>query len=797
MPYLWYLVNLVLDLDDPDLEAMEYNESLYKLDNIKTIYHPSSSLPSRIDPLDDHHLGISELDHIKAPIDPQPWHPFRSLLEFELCEFVLDTSLTNGLTATLLSILERCATSPTAADKDNTESVAHLHSPKDIGRLWDQASNLRTPFNKSSFTLKLKGKEYHYNVYHHCLLKWAVDLIQDPNLAPYFVWDAIKLSKWNGKEFVRFWHEPWTGDHFWNLQDTLPPGGKLLCYILYANKTRLSSFETAQGYPVVVRCGNLPVDIRNGSVWHAVFNFILSLCWAELIHVFSVLFILSADYEEQTVMALTRGSGGKKPCPVCLVPDIEQNRLEAEYEHRSREQVRSILQTVASMRRKMDQNELLSEFGLCNIENVFFNWDRADPYLALSFDPLHANDDGLFGKHLRTEVVARITNLGRSEWEQADAQIRLFPWWRNLYHFESGFMAVTFTDGGKYEDLSKQILYIVHNIITKQRDKHGYLLLRCIHSYLELDMCAKLHVHTSETLQAVETEVKRFGSLIQVSGCYTNFNTKPNEKMHGSLKDSYQLRTNFKDIAEQILRVDQWFNAASFIRQQIDIHDQQLEDIQVEEEGDDEGDGEHVSAPSGETAEQVDYTTKASLHGGHGKGQGSWKLEDLELQNGGNPAFTNFRQCLSEYMVEVFKTYSEKIPIIGNEKVVFTEFQLYDKVDRWYFGQLVLLFECSIGGKAFPIVLIHPFSEPVGQSQGQVALDLDLGFYRVRAKKRSSSVFISIYSIVQGALLVEDFGYKTSNGPDARKEYLVVDAVDSDMFLRMKKLSYIGQRQRR
>lgn len=31
-----------------------------------------------------------------------------------------------------------------------------------------------------------------------------------------------------------------------------------------------------------------------------------------------------------------------------------------------------------------------------------------------------------------------------------------------------------------------------------------------------------------------------------------NSNTQPNEQMHGSLKDSYDLRTNFKEIAAQV-----------------------------------------------------------------------------------------------------------------------------------------------------------------------------------------------------------------------------------------------------
>ena len=38
-----------------------------------------------------------------------------------------------------------------------------------------------------------------------------------------------------------------------------------LAYIIYCDKANLSSFGTQKGYPVIVRCANLPIDIRNGE----------------------------------------------------------------------------------------------------------------------------------------------------------------------------------------------------------------------------------------------------------------------------------------------------------------------------------------------------------------------------------------------------------------------------------------------------------------------------------------------------------------------------------------------------
>jgi hypothetical protein len=39
---------------------------------------------------------------------------------------------------------------------------------------------------------------------------------------------------------------------------------------------------------------------------------------------------------------------------------------------------------------------------------------------------------------------------------------------------------------------------------------------------------------------------------IEAKGATRNYNTKPNEQMHGPLKKSYQRRTNFKNFAEQV-----------------------------------------------------------------------------------------------------------------------------------------------------------------------------------------------------------------------------------------------------
>ncbi|ETW76447.1 hypothetical protein HETIRDRAFT_329029, partial [Heterobasidion irregulare TC 32-1] len=114
------------------------------------------------------------------------------------------------------------------------------------------------------------------------------------------------------------------------------------------------------------------------------------------------------------------------------------------------------------------------------------------------------------------------------------------------------------------------ILFASHNVISDMCTKKlGYCLLQCIWCFLVLDMYALLNVHTEDTIivgkQALltfEQAMKEYLALInnsknwnfpkiysyehlfadiQAKGTTCNFNTKPNEKIHGALKDIYDL----------------------------------------------------------------------------------------------------------------------------------------------------------------------------------------------------------------------------------------------------------------
>ena len=87
------------------------------------------------------------------------------------------------------------------------------------------------------------------------------------------------------------------------------------------------------------------------------------------------------------------------------------------------------------------------------------------------------------------------------------------------------------------------------------------------------------------------------------------------------------------------------------------------------------------------------------------------------------------------------------------------------------------MLDCFLDGKSYPTALIQPCDAKFGQFYSK---DKDLGLIRVQAKSRLSSEFIPIKSIIRGAVLVPDF--------DKEDDYIVMDVLDADMFLRAKKI---------
>jgi hypothetical protein len=95
----------------------------------------------------------------------------------------------------------------------------------------------------------------------------------------------------------------------------------------------------------------------------------------------------------------------------------------------------------------------------------------------------------------------------------------------------------------------------------------------------------------------------------------------------------------------------------------------------------------------------------------------------------------------------------------------------------YIFAQLIFMFSCEVDRKKYPIALVQPFDAPIPNRSRK---DKDLGLCRVRERPCAQSEFVLVSTIVRGALLAED--------PENVGDWFVVDLVDTDMFLRLKKI---------
>ncbi|KAM6499899.1 hypothetical protein JOM56_005407 [Amanita muscaria] len=884
----------------PPVSGHSGEASPYRVDDIKTEFSPKSGRPARVDHYEDYQRsgGARAQKPAQSP-KLNPWHPFRSRAEFKLSKLALDCALTREqvdiLTETICGISE---------GKD----MFSIRNYSEMVDLWDRTASTLTPFLHHSVTSTYKDEERSFDFWYKNLWEWVLDLLSDPRLIHHFEWDAQKLSKFNGTHFIRFYHEPWTGGHFWNIQERLPSAdGKPLGILLYADKTRLSSFGTEMGYPIISRCLNLPHYIRNGegpgggrvvgwlpvvpgdpsgkdprpyidfkrAIWHASFTELLDSistisktgCWVECVdgakrHLFPFICILSADFEEQTIMAATRGANSLFPCPVCLVPGRELDDLRKRHERRTASGSAQLIRQAEGAGSLKDAEEILKSQGLRLINNAFWTVANSDPHDSLSFDRMHNYPHGLGGKHLWPLVKAAIQDLGKPASRKVSEQMACAPPWRGLNRFRD-VLGLHFSDATKFEDILKptdaerlqMIVFMSHNVLEQGASPNGYLLLRCVRSYTFLDTYASMEVHTEETLSAIESELLVFADLIQqyivssydednpkdnknwdfpkmhlqqhmsedirMKGVTRNYSTKPSEKMHRLLKESYQLRTNFKAVATQILKVDHRKLAIQIINERISYFDKYepkgpKPKNSDDNDNDDDNNNDNNDVEGLDTGDPTDDDVAAVpepyANIQIGASQKTCTFRQLEIDKKDDRAFDQLRTKLGQHVTTFRSTlcnvrpdddfnefrfikayYESRVTWEADNDYLrcspsFHSKERYDCVminkgeGRVMFACLLFNFMYSMAENTYsdyhPFALVLPY-DVIGVRQQK---DKYLQLLRLRRQARHQSMIISAFSIIRGAYLVP------TNDTIYSNEYYVVDIIDADMLLRLRSL---------
>ncbi|KIJ44427.1 hypothetical protein M422DRAFT_252026 [Sphaerobolus stellatus SS14] len=245
------------------------------------------------------------------------------------------------------------------------------------------------------------------------------------------------------------------------------------------------------------------------------------------------------------------------------------------------------------------RDQLLRSSGLHYIKNSFWHLSNSDPYVAYSYDILHALDSGEWRKHQWPLLLEILTPQKRA---RLSKNMDRTPHWRGLKHFKM-VASADFTDGNSYKDILKQVTRLYSKNFNYP--KHHSL------------------VHFSEDLRA-----KRVTE---------NYSTHPGEGFQQEVQQAYD-QTNFRDNEPQVVRINENQEVIARIRMYVDLHDKEnqrrLQEL-------DESDGGHQLTP-----------TEGREHWAIGSPLKPINVCQFELSKKDNPAFRHFTRQLTDFLQE-------------------------------------------------------------------------------------------------------------------------------------------------
>ncbi|CAA7269458.1 unnamed protein product [Cyclocybe aegerita] len=355
-----------------------------------------------------------------------------------------------------------------------------------------------------------------------------------------------------------------------------------------------------------------------------------------------------------------------------------------------------------------------------------------------------------------------------------------------------------FADRGKYEDISKVIIFASHNILSPEITPQGYALLKLMQSYLELDMFMSLKLHTETTIARGREELLIFNNLLQE---YKPFNVLKNWNVpkghthqhafndieNKGVTQNYNTKLGKKKNAPlKILKVNEADLIANMIRDALD----HLDDFTETQR--------NLNEPS----DDHEKSSNNLLHVSLGSALQPCSLREIEAKHVDTSGFEQLHIKIGQRLTRILEkniriSKEERIQVYQMMRVRYeTKTNWEQQVDilqadkDWHiFTQLLLIFGIVVDGTEHHLALILPYDEPVTHRSAALrSRDKDLRFTCVRSRHGTNSAVISVNSVVRGALFIQDYG----GFPD---DYLVFEVVDDDMWWRMKSLTLITKAQ--
>ncbi|KAJ7760761.1 hypothetical protein B0H14DRAFT_3595391, partial [Mycena olivaceomarginata] len=501
--------------------------------------------------------------------------------------------------------------------------------------------------------------------------------------------------------------------------------------------------------------------------------------------------ISSLDGKEAAYFNACRAALANFPCPKCLVHKSDLHKITGQFKLRTTQTMKAVVIRARRKGTKTAKEDILKSHGLHDVQHFLWDYRFSDPYAAYSYDLLHSDDLGKWGHHIWPLLLDMLEGL-KQKGPFAE-NMRRFPRWPNLKHFNQ-VTTVHFADGQSFYDILKSVLPCIVQLLPPNDS-----LVHCIRAYERCRIMAGMHCMPEQRLRRLDVFIQDYEywasrvaddygkdfdffkqhalshlvSDIRKKGTTNHGSTRPGEGFQQEARAAYA-RTNGKNAAHQMSRIDETQEAIARTRMAIDNHDK-----------------------SQTEPEEVDETPVESLDGAH------WTFgapvpgrlvtsRTLEEDNSDTIMvgffstvlgllFINYRQIRSFKCVYI--SYQSMEDWCGARDILrcnpsFHQNVRYDCVlvnftdPGLHFARLCHLLRCNLpSGQQIDIAIVRMFELSRWKPRTRWA------GCQVRDEAQEYSL-LSMEHVIRGAFLAPAYG-----APNELTHFLV-DTIDADMFLR-------------
>ncbi|KAF8523707.1 hypothetical protein BU17DRAFT_63645 [Hysterangium stoloniferum] len=325
---------------------------------------------------------------------------------------------------------------------------------------FEAARNWVPEFKKSSVSEVYDGKEYTFDFYYHNPWQWILSLVTDATLAKHLIWYPVK----------KYLHDD---NIVTQLRELVEHSGKGL-----------------NNCQIMLWAGFLPEDIRNGSGNGGAVLFLMMP-------------VVEDPYDSKSQ------TEAQKTAFAFLKQSIYHKVLTTGITIQSKKQHGPVLHGARMAKSKKKREEILQDNGLHIVHNAFWTIANSDPYSAVSYDTLHSDDLGKWGKHLFPKMVEVLGNMKQGgKYSEFMSQIPSWPGLKNVQNV----ITLDFSDGNTFWDILKTTVPCIVQLFPPKSS-----FVHCVHALATFQMFAGLHMITSLQLDRMQVALGEYETYCEVN----------------------------------------------------------------------------------------------------------------------------------------------------------------------------------------------------------------------------------------------------------------------------------------